>query len=174
MTGGRSCAARPHPGSLAESDWSLSEPSLQLPVPARGARHPLLCDPTSTCGQWRKGSRYWAANKASQALSQGLPPPRYFFLLWVYDLYCDDLNPHGGGGSAHGLNNSPLVPQEGSGGSWVWTREICLLILCSKNLPGNMQEANVQSSFVTCSSYLLQIRSGNSFQEEKGVVICTK
>lgn len=30
-----------------------------------------------------------------------------------------------------------------------------------------MQEANVQSSFVTCSSYLLQIRSGNSFQEEK-------
>lgn len=158
-------------GSLEESDWSLSEPAfLRLPVQPMGSAPSPCVTQHQPVGGGESDSRYWT--KCHRHCPQGplirsllsLHKIQWLILWWS--------EPSRGGGRARGLNNSPLVAQEGSGGPWVWTRKSVSWFFVLKSASGgNMQEADVQFSLVTCSLYLLQIRSGNSFQEERRVVM---
>ena len=112
------------PGFPEESEWSLSEPSfLQLPAQPAGSAPPPGVTQHQPVGSGESGSKYWTTT-ASQALSQGRPHTFTSFAPQnsvTHKLWWSE--PSWGAGGAHELNNSPLVSQEGSGGSWVWTRQ---------------------------------------------------
>lgn len=107
--GGRSCAASPTGSLQKATEACLNCPSCSCQC-SPWARHPPV-GPTSPV-QWLKHSRYWTTNKASQALSQGLliRPLLLHKILWLILWWSEPSREE----AVHGLNNSPLVPQEGS------------------------------------------------------------
>ena len=113
------------PGFSEESEWSLSGPSfLRLPMQPAGSAPPPGVTQHQPVGGGESGSKYWTTTTASQALSQGRPHTFTSFAPQnsvTHKLWWSE--PLRGAGGAHGLNNSPLVTQEGSGGLWVWTRK---------------------------------------------------
>lgn len=173
--GGRGCALDP-PGSLEESDWSLSEPAfLAAASAARGLSTLSLWDPTSACGQWRK--RKQTLSKASQALSQG--PPHTFTSLApqnsvTYTVMIWTLT---------GSRPCTWAKQRTSGhtGRLWWTlglnKEICLLILCSKICIGR-KHAGSRCPVFTRNLFLVfitnQIWKFIPRRKKSCNVICTK
>lgn len=164
------------PGSLAESDWSLSEPSfLQLPVQPVGSAPSPCVTQHQPVGSGESDSRYWTTNKASQALSQGLPhtftsfAPQnsvtYTVMIWTLT----------------GRRQCTWAKQLTSGptGRQWWivglNKEICLLILCSKICTGR-KHAGSQCPVFIRNLFLIFITNQiwKFIPRRKRVVICTK
>ena len=174
MTGGRSCAATPTGfpcRKRLKPVWTVLPAAASA---ARGLGTLSLCDPTSTCGRWRQRQQI-LNNKASQALSQGLPhtftsfAPQnsvtYTVMIWTLT----------------GRRRCTWAKQLTSGptGRQWWivglNKEICLLILCSKICTGRKHAGSQRPVFIR-NLFLIFITNQiwKFIPRRKRVVICTK